>query len=136
MESLKTATKDRRRLEDELGVLQGRELYDATLQMNADCVAPSSGSPQARSIRCGRWRKVSAHSRERCFIGVVEDPPALLLAASEDSGVDAGKLIKAALSQAGGRGGGAADLAQGSVPTREALESALVKANKAPASLD
>jgi len=55
----------------------------------------------------------------------VEQPPALLLATSEDSGLDAGKLIKAALSEAGGRGGGAARLAQGSVPSREALEKAL-----------
>jgi hypothetical protein len=30
MEALKTAAKDRRRLEEELGVLIGRELYDTT----------------------------------------------------------------------------------------------------------
>ena len=59
------------------------------------------------------------------FIGAVEQPPALLLAASQDSGRDAGKLLKAALQEVGGRGGGAPRLAQGSVPSAEALERAI-----------
>ena len=53
-----------------------------------------------------------------------EDPCALLLAASADSGFDAGKLLKQAVTAAGGRGGGSATMAQGSVPSREALASA------------
>jgi alanyl-tRNA synthetase len=40
-------------------------------------------------------------------------------------GIDAGKLLKAALSQAGGRGGGNPRMAQGSLPSREALEQVL-----------
>jgi len=125
METLKTAGKERRRLEDELGVLTGRELYDAT---------PPDSQGLHRAVKrfsAGALDSLRAIAQGFCsrpnavFIGAVEQPPAILLATSEDSGLDAGKLIKAALNEAGGRGGGAARLAQGSVPSREALEKAL-----------
>jgi len=45
----------------------------------------------------------------------------VLLAASADSGLDAGKLVKAAITAAGGRGGGNARIAQGSVADAAAL---------------
>jgi len=75
MESLKTATKDRRRLEDELGVLQGRELYDAT---------PSDERGLRRTIKrlpTGALDSLRTMAQSFCsqpravFIGVVEDPP-------------------------------------------------------------
>ena len=45
-----------------------------------------------------------------------------LLATSADSGVDAGQKLKAALTEAGGRGGGTARMAQGSVPDAALLD--------------
>jgi alanyl-tRNA synthetase len=63
-------------------------------------------------------------------VGATADPPAVLLACSEDSGLDAGRVLRAGLERVGGRGGGNARLAQGSVPaaaldrvTRELLAS-------------
>ncbi len=56
------------------------------------------------------------------FLAVTENPPSVLLAASKDSGVHAGDLLKRALAEAGGRGGGNAALAQGSLPSKEALD--------------
>jgi alanyl-tRNA synthetase len=50
------------------------------------------------------------------FLAASEDPPAILLAASADSGVHAGNRVKEAVTAAGGRGGGNQSLAQGSVP--------------------
>jgi alanyl-tRNA synthetase len=47
---------------------------------------------------------------------VATDPPSILLAASSDSGIYAGERVKAAVTAAGGRGGGNAALAQGSLP--------------------
>jgi alanyl-tRNA synthetase len=55
------------------------------------------------------------------FIAAAAEPPAVLLASSADSGVDAGRALRAALEKVGGRGGGNARLAQGSAPS-EALE--------------
>ncbi|MCA0375687.1 MAG: hypothetical protein LCH84_08460 [Gemmatimonadetes bacterium] len=43
-------------------------------------------------------------------------PTGVLLAASEDTGVDAGAQLRAALQAAGGRGGGSPRVAQGSLP--------------------
>ena len=56
------------------------------------------------------------------FLAVAENPPSILLAASKNSGIHAGDLLKRALAEAGGRGGGNAALAQGSLPSKEALE--------------
>jgi alanyl-tRNA synthetase len=125
MEALKSAEKDRRRVEQELGVLQGRALYDVA-------------SPDARGMRrvvkriaAGALDPLRAMAQGFCarpkamFVGAAGEPPQLLLVTSPDSGMDAGKLLKAALAEAGGRGGGAAHLAQGSAPSGEALEKAI-----------
>jgi len=52
---------------------------------------------------------------------VSDTPPALLLAASADTGLDCGRLLKDALHSVGGRGGGTSALAQGSAPSFEAV---------------
>jgi len=59
------------------------------------------------------------------FVAVSENPPSVLLAASADSGLHAGQILKEALAAAGGRGGGNAQLAQGSVPGAAELERVL-----------
>jgi alanyl-tRNA synthetase len=61
------------------------------------------------------------------FLGIIENPPSVLLAASEASGVEAGKLVKEAVTAAGGRGGGTARIAQGSVPRADLLDEVLKK---------
>jgi alanyl-tRNA synthetase len=59
----------------------------------------------------------AAFELSRCVVvGALATPPSVLVAASQDSGVDAGKLLKEKLSSVGGRGGGSPRLAQGSVP--------------------
>jgi alanyl-tRNA synthetase len=55
------------------------------------------------------------------FIVALERPASILLATSEDTGLDAGATLKAALAAAGGRGGGSARLAQGTVQSEAAL---------------
>jgi alanyl-tRNA synthetase len=59
------------------------------------------------------------------FIAVLEQPPSILLATSADTGVDARALLGGALARAGGRGGGSARLAQGTVDNAIALDAAL-----------
>jgi len=58
------------------------------------------------------------------FLAVCDQPPSLLLAASVDSGIHAGDRVKTAVAAAHGRGGGNAQLGQGSVPDAAALASA------------
>jgi alanyl-tRNA synthetase len=59
------------------------------------------------------------------FVGAVSNPPAVLLATSPDTGIDAGAMLKSLLASVGGRGGGSARLAQGMVPGRAQLETLL-----------
>jgi alanyl-tRNA synthetase len=59
------------------------------------------------------------------FIGAVENPPAVLLSASADSGTDAGRVLKEVLDAVGGRGGGSAGLAQGTLSDKTQLESVI-----------
>jgi len=56
------------------------------------------------------------------FVGTAAIPPAVVLAASPDAGVDAAGLLKGLLATVGGRGGGSARLAQGIVPGHPQLE--------------
>jgi len=106
----------RRKLEGDLARYQGRELYEAT-------------APDAKGIRRAIRRlpkgtlddlRALAQSfttqPKAVFIGIIEQPPSLLLVASPDSGIDAGKTLQPLLAQAGGRGGGNARMAQGSAP--------------------
>ena len=61
-----------------------------------------------------------------CFIAVAGGQSALVFTArSEDCAIDAGLLLRTALTQVGGRGGGRPDYAQGSAPSWEAAERAL-----------
>ncbi|MFB3828071.1 MAG: alanyl-tRNA editing protein [Bryobacteraceae bacterium] len=125
MEAARAAEKRLGKLELELAGHHGRELYAATPPDAAGLRryvrrAPSGGVDPLRALAQG----FTAGPRA-IFLGVVENPPSLLLAASEDAGVDAGKIVKAAITGVGGRGGGTARIAQGSAGSLEALEAAL-----------
>jgi alanyl-tRNA synthetase len=124
-EAARASDKLRRKLEAELAQYQGRELYAAT--------PPDEGGVRRaeRRLSAGNLEELRGiaqsftNQSKAIFVAALDDPPAVLLAVSADSGVDAGKLLKTALAQAGGRGGGHARLAQGSLPNRAALEETL-----------
>jgi alanyl-tRNA synthetase len=124
-ERLRAADAQRRRLEAELHAYRARLLYDA---------AEPNASGVRRVIQRGDngpLEELRGLAQAYCalpkavFIGAVDDPPSVLLAASEDSGLDAGRVLKAALASVGGRGGGSARVAQGSVPSLEVIPKVL-----------
>ena len=55
------------------------------------------------------------------YLATSENPAAVLLAVSADSGFAAGEWLKQRLALAGGKGGGNAQLAKGSLPGGEHL---------------
>lgn len=61
------------------------------------------------------------------FVATLAAPPTIFVAAGPRSGWDAGAVLKAALAEVGGRGGGSAKAAQGTVERTQELE-LLVKA--------
>ena len=124
MEKLQDADKARRKLSAELAQARGRERYAAT--------APGAGGIRRATERVAALSddlRSEAQSftsgAKSVFLGVGSDPPAILLAASKDSGINAGELLKAAITKAGGRGGGSPAMAQGSLPSKDGLESVI-----------
>ena len=126
MTALRDAESARRRLAETLDQYRARELHDAT---------PADALGVRRSVqRCDRGTSLEdvrglalAFSTlpRAVFVAATESPAALLIAASDDSGVNAGELLRAAIIPLGGRGGGSARLAQGTVPSGAALVTAL-----------
>src|SRR5205823_6562393 len=112
IEAARDADRLKRKMDAELSRYQGRELYDAT--------APDANGIRraVRRLPKGTMDDLRALAQnftaqpKAVFAGVIEQPPAVLLAASADSGVDAGKTLQPLLAQAGGRGGGNARMAQ------------------------
>ena len=127
LDTAKTGEKARRKLELELAAYQGKELYTTTE------AGPDGTRRAVQRLDRGNLEDLRAVAQnftaqaKSIFIATLKDPPSVLLAASADSGVDAGKLLKAALTEAGGRGGGNARIAQGSVPDAALLDVLVAK---------
>lgn len=121
IDKAKTLEKSCQRLAAELAQREGRELYAATVPDAAGVRRATQRGPIDDAMRARAQAFVSG--AKAVFLAVCENPPSVLLAASADSGVHAGDRVKAAVTAAGGRGGGNPGLAQGSVPSAAALES-------------
>jgi len=120
-EQLRDALSVRKRLEGELAVFQARELYDSAAP-NATGVRVAFNQRDKGSVDDVRALALAFVSKPKAvFIATVASPATVLMASSDDSGIDAGGLLKPALAAAGGRGGGSPRLAQGTVPSESAL---------------
>jgi len=121
-EQLREGAAIRKRLETELAEFQARDRYDAT-SPTAGGVRVAITRREAGSLEEVRPLAQAFVSRPRAvFVAAVASPATILVAASDDAGVDAGAIVKAALASAGGRGGGSPRLAQGTVPNAESLD--------------
>jgi alanyl-tRNA synthetase len=121
-EEIKEAGAANRTLQAELDHCRARELY-------------TTAEPESTGIRRVTVREEGATADTlrglaqaftsmpmAVFVGAVNSPPAVVLAASADTGIDAAGLLKSLLSSVGGRGGGSSRLAQGIVPGRAQLQ--------------
>jgi alanyl-tRNA synthetase len=126
MAALRDAESARRRLAETLHKYRAKELYDAApadslgVRRALERCSPGTSLEDARGLALA-----FAALPKAVFAATTEAPPSLLLAASEDSGVNAGESLRAAVTARGGRGGGSPRLAQGTVPTAEALAEVL-----------
>ena len=127
LDAAKSGEKARRKLELDLAAYRGKELYSTT--------APGEDGMRRVIERLDRGnledlRAVAQNCTAQAksvYVATLRDPPSVLLAASADCGVDAGKVLKSALTEAGGRGGGNARIAQGSVPDAAMLDALVAK---------
>ncbi|HSA56805.1 MAG TPA: alanyl-tRNA editing protein [Gemmatimonadaceae bacterium] len=126
-DQLREAQSAARRLQGELDAYRARARHEAA---QPDAKGRRVVRERTREGSPDTWRDFalafSALPRA-VFIGVSESPPSVLLVASPDAEIDAGKVLRRALEPAGGRGGGSARMAQGSVPSRDALDAVLAR---------
>jgi alanyl-tRNA synthetase len=119
---LKAGLAARRELEEAVAGFRARELYAS--------IAPDARGRHVAVVREGqgpieRLRPLSqafASLPRAVFIGLVDQPPSILLAVAADAGIDAGKQLKSALEAVGGRGGGSPRSAQGTVKEGASLD--------------
>jgi alanyl-tRNA synthetase len=121
-ERLRDADNARKKLERDLSGYRVRERYDAT-SPSADGVRTIVVRDAASADELRALAQAAFALPKVVVVGALVTPPSVLVASSEDSGVDAGRLLKEKLAAAGGRGGGSPRLAQGSVPDAAAVES-------------
>jgi len=125
LEAARAADKARRKLELDLAVYQGREVYGAT------AAGPDGLRRHTRRMTGGSMDELRALAQsftaqpKGVFVAALENPASVLYAVSADSEIDAGQVLKQALAEVGGRGGGNTRLAQGSVPQAASLEKVL-----------
>ncbi len=119
---IKEASAARRDLESKLDAYRARELYlgappDATGIRRVVLLEEQGSLEGLRGVA-----QAFTSMPRVIFVGAAARPPGLVLATSPDSGVDAAAVLKGLLTSVGGRGGGSARLAQGTVASRQQLE--------------
>ena len=126
---LADAEKIRRKLAQELAAIRGRELHAAT-PPNAAGLRIAVREVPALDDDMRIEAQAFATAGTAVFIAYCRTPASLIVAASPDSGLNAGSLVKSAVTARSGRGGGSAAMAQGSVPSAEQLPHAIEEIRK------
>ncbi|HVX41453.1 MAG TPA: DHHA1 domain-containing protein [Gemmatimonadaceae bacterium] len=118
---LKDAEGARKKLAQELAGYRMRERYDAAPPgasgTRVIVVRDAASADELRALA-----QAALGLPRAVVVGALTEPASVLLAASDDSGVNAGQVLKERLAAVGGRGGGSPRLAQGSVPDAAALD--------------
>lgn len=124
--ALRDAESARRRLAGTLDQYRARELHATTPTDALGVRRVVQRCDSGTSLEDVRGLALAFAALPRAvYLAATESPPALLLAASDDSEVNAGEVLRAAVTARGGRGGGSPRLAQGTVPSVEALAAAV-----------
>ena len=122
---LKDSEQSRRKLERELAAHRARQIFDAVAPdaVGRRVAVIEGAAPTMEQVRM--LGQSATELRAVILAATTAEGNCLLVAASEDSGVDAGKLVRDALASVGGKGGGSPRLAQGTAPSPEHLRTAL-----------
>ena len=124
-DEVREANATNRELQRKLDLCRARELYAAAAPESTGIrrVTVREEGPSGDTLR--GLAQAFTSLPLTVFVGAVASPPAVVLGASADSGIDAVSLLKSLLTSVGGRGGGSARLAQGIVPGRVQLQTVI-----------
>lgn len=123
--SFQDLAKAHQKLAGELADYQARELYLQTPPNNQGLRVVVRETPGELTDTLRRLAQSFTSQPRSVWLQSAGETRAILLAASEDSGLHAGNLLKDALKAVQGRGGGSARSAQGTVPGATALAQVL-----------
>jgi alanyl-tRNA synthetase len=121
MDRAQEADKARRKLANELATLRGRELYATTQPDEQETRRVIRRAESIGEEVRAEVQSFTSGSRAIMLV-LATNPPSVLLGASKDSGLNAGQWLKTVLSELGTRGGGSPTMAQGSLPSLDALD--------------
>ncbi len=112
------AEKERQRVSLELARRQGVDLFAASLEgaegIRRVLLTPATLTDEARATA-----QAFAERGKAIALVLATDAPSVLVGTATDSGVHAGNLLKQILAGHGGKGGGSATMAQGSLASAE-----------------
>ncbi|MDQ6830532.1 MAG: DHHA1 domain-containing protein [Gemmatimonadota bacterium] len=125
VQQLRDAESKRKRAEIELNGYRARELYDASAANEAGLRIAIVQRDDAPMDELRSLAQAFAALPRALFIGSSRSAALVMVSASGDAGMDAGAMLKAALTAAGGKGGGSPKLAQGTLPKAESIDDVL-----------
>jgi alanyl-tRNA synthetase len=112
---LSEAEKDLERMARDLAQRQGRELYAQT-QARGDGIRRVLWNVEQIDETVRAKALAFTGGAQSIVLAVGKQPAGVLIACSSDAGINAGAILKQTLAEFGGKGGGAATLAQGNLP--------------------
>lgn len=131
---LKEGDQTRRRLERDLAGYRVRSMFDGVSGSASEprVVVQNGGAPTMDQLRT--LGQAALELERAILVATTVEGNGVLIAATEDSGADAGKLVREALGAVGGKGGGSPRLAQGTAPSADLATRALdlIRAALAP----
>jgi alanyl-tRNA synthetase len=127
-EELRAAVRAREKLVKRIAEYEARELWSAAPEKNGRKIVRQVFAAEDHDEAKMLAHAVAHLPRAVAFIGVKGKPAALFFAQSAGGAADMGSLLKQTVAQAGGKGGGARDFAQGGGLDETRLEEALALA--------
>ncbi|MGA7414852.1 MAG: DHHA1 domain-containing protein [Bryobacteraceae bacterium] len=112
------AEKERQRISLELARRQGADLF-AACSPGAEGIRRTLLTPATLTDEARVMAQAFAEGGRAVALVLATDAPSVLVAAASDSGIHAGNLLKQVLTDHGGKGGGTATVAQGSLASAE-----------------
>ncbi|MDR3763568.1 MAG: alanyl-tRNA editing protein [Acidobacteriota bacterium] len=129
LDSGKAAQKQQQKLQDEMAELAAQQtLSSAPLANGRKIVSAYLAVRDAAYIKLYAQKLTALAPNVIALLGAGEGTPALVFAQSPGAGFNAGAELKTLVTATGGRGGGAKDFAQGSVPSAELIPELLSRA--------
>lgn len=133
------AAADRLRLQSDANFKALRDAQSALVEAEAQRLLAGAGNGAAPRLIVARYpgwdgqqvRQLALALREHPGLATAlagGAPPQLFVTRSEDVPIDAGQVLRAAISAAGGKGGGRGDFAQGALPDWQRADEALARA--------